>query len=84
MANNRYDPASPGWYEDDAGIIHLEGAVTQTDADDPISNEIATLPPAVAPSRNVYTIVHAIDGTYADVWIGTNGTINLIGRACPP
>jgi hypothetical protein len=83
VGGNPYDPASPGWYEDDAGIIHLEGAVTQTNANDPISDEIATLPQAAYPSRNVYAIVHTFDGTYADVWIGTNGTISVIGARGP-
>jgi phosphatidylethanolamine-binding protein (PEBP) family uncharacterized protein len=67
----------PGWYIDRSGIVHLQGAVTETDT---FGNYdfIGTLPPAARPKHNVYTIVHTFDGTYADLEIASNGTLNLI------
>jgi hypothetical protein len=65
----------PGWYEDTAGIIHLQGAVAQIACCNP---RVATLPAVARPSRNVYTIVHTYSGTYADLAILTNGDIDMI------
>ena len=72
---------SAQWYSDNSGIVHLEGAVTQTNAtsvggSDP--NLIGTLPAAASPSQTVFTIVHTGSGTYADLAINPQGQIFLI------
>ena len=85
------DP-NPGWgdggfgalapivgFEDSNGFIHLEGAVSQILCCTPIY----TLPPALAPSRNLFFVVQTFGGTFADLSIGTNGTINVIPAAFP-
>lgn len=68
--------SAPGWYEDAFGIIHLQGAVTQTASGG--SPLIATLPPAARPNREVYTIVHTFGGTYADLANAPDGRIGVI------
>lgn len=85
------DP-NPGWsggccgalpeieaLEDQEGFIHLVGAVSQTVCCTPI----ATLPPALAPSRNLFFVVQTFGGTFADLSIGTNGVINVIPASFP-
>jgi hypothetical protein len=91
--NAGFGAGLPGWYEDSAGIIHLEGAVRQTDctpAAQPGEQNcgqnltvIGTLPPEARPTRDVYTIVHTFDGTYADLVIQTNGEIININPRPP-
>ena len=68
--------SSPGWYKDAFGIIHLQGAVTQTVSGG--SPLIAMLPPAARPNREVFTIVHTFGGTFADLAIAPNGQIGVI------
>jgi hypothetical protein len=67
----------PQWYTDGSGIVHLIGAVTQTSKTGQ-ANLIGTLPPEARPTRNVFTIVHTGSGTYADLAIDKDGTINLL------
>ena len=74
---------APGWYEDTAGFIHLQGAVKQTLCCTSTSNLVATLPVVARPTRNVFTIVHTFNGTYADLSILTNGTINVLPPRSP-
>jgi len=66
----------PGWYEDGFGIIHLEGAVSQTTKAGP--QLITTLPPAARPNRNVFVTVHTNFGTYANLAIASNGQVGVI------
>src|SRR5215469_16918021 len=74
---------SPGWYIDGSGIVHLQGAAKRFSSAGSSANVLGTLPPAARPSRNVYVVVHTWAGTYADVGIGKNGQIGMIG-ARPP
>ena len=81
-ANAGFGSSEPGWNEDDAGVVHLQGAVTLTSlSGDP--SLILTLPQVIWPSRNVFTIVHTFAGTYADLSIGTNGQVRLIDPRAP-
>jgi hypothetical protein len=73
----------PAWYIDKYGIVHLQGAVTQTSSSGSGANTIGTLPPAARPSHDVYTIVHTFNGTYADLVIQTSGAIDLINPRPP-
>lgn len=67
--------AGPGWFEDAAGIIHLQGEVAQTSASGPNAGLILTLPSFLAPNRNIFTIVITADGAYADVAILRGGQV---------
>jgi hypothetical protein len=73
----------PAWYKDSSGVIHLQGAVTQTDSTGPGANLIGTLPRAARPHSNIFTIVHTASGTYADLFVLTNGHIGLIDPPPP-
>ncbi len=73
----------PLWYTDKSGIIHLQGAVTQTSSSGTGAGLIGTLPTAARPSHNVFTIVHTFNGTYADLAIGSNGQITVIAPRPP-
>jgi hypothetical protein len=74
---------APQWFKDSSGVIHLEGAVTQTSASGTGANLIGTLPAAAAPRHKVYTIVHTFNGTYADLAIEPNGALALIDPRSP-
>lgn len=50
-------------------------------ADDP--NAVGWLPSAARPDRHVYTIVHTLNGTYAEVSINPQGQIEMIGARAP-
>jgi hypothetical protein len=75
--NAGFGSGGPEWYTDGSGVVHLEGAVSQFSSGGN-ANLIGTLPPAARPSRTVYTIVHTLAGTYADLSIGSDGSINLL------
>jgi hypothetical protein len=81
--NAGFGSRAPAWYKDTSGIVHLQGAATQTSATGSGAGTIGILPPAARPDRDVYTIVHTLDGTYADLAIATNGEINIIGPRAP-
>jgi hypothetical protein len=69
---------APKAYLDPDGIVHLNGAVTQTSQSGNL-NFIGTLPLiGDKPTRAVYTIVHTGSGTRADLTINTSGQIFLI------
>jgi hypothetical protein len=72
----------PAWAKAD-GIVHLFGAARQTSATGSNQNFLGTLPVSARPTRNVFTIVHTFNGTYADVAIQTNGQIALINPRPP-
>jgi len=78
-----FGSTSPGWYEDSLGIIHLTGAARQISVRPPLEIVLGTLPAAARPARDVFTIVHTFNGTYADLEIETNGTIAVIGPPSP-
>ena len=74
---------APAWYKDRSGVIHLQGAATQTNNTGPGANLLGTLPPAARPLANVFTIVHTASGTYADLVVLTNGQIGLLDPRPP-
>jgi hypothetical protein len=74
---------APAWYKDSSGVIHLQGAVTQTSSSGLGASVIGALPAAARPAANVYTIVHTFNGTYADLVIQSNGQIGLISPRQP-
>ena len=76
--NAGYGSRSPGWVEDNAGVIHLQGAVAQSYNGGSTPNLVGTLPIVARPHRTVYTIVHTLAGTYADLDIKRSGQILLI------
>jgi len=78
-----FGSTSPGWYEDSLGIIHLTGAARQISVRPPLAIVLGTLPAAARPARDVFTIVHTFNGTYADLEVETNGTIAVIGPPSP-
>jgi hypothetical protein len=75
--------SSPPAWEKDAGIVHLTGAAKQTSAIGGNANLLGMLPLAAVPTRDVFTIVHTFNGTYADISIATNGAISLINPRPP-
>jgi hypothetical protein len=75
------DSRSAEWYTDSSGIVHLEGAVTQTNPNSvggSNPNQIGTLPAEAAPPQTVFTIVHTDGGTYADLAINPQGQIFML------
>jgi hypothetical protein len=80
-ANTSYGSAPLGsWTTDNGNIVHLRGAVNQIPGGGypPASGTvIGTLDPSATPTKNVYTIVHTLSGTYADLGILNNGQIVL-------
>ncbi|HLK77369.1 MAG TPA: hypothetical protein VKU77_27425 [Streptosporangiaceae bacterium] len=80
--NAGFGSSEPGWNLDNAGAIHLQGAVKQTSLSGD-TQLIATLPAIIRPHRTIFTIVHTFNGTYADVSIGSDGQIRLINPRAP-
>jgi len=74
-ASAGYGSTAPGWVEDNAGVIHLQGAVAQWYNGGSTPNLVGTLTIVARPHRTVYTIVHTLAGTYADLAIQPNGQI---------
>jgi hypothetical protein len=70
-----YGAADPGFSIDREGVVHLSGAVRQLNPESGVQ-QIGTV--GEAPSSDVYTIVHTLGGTYADLTINTLGQIWLI------
>jgi hypothetical protein len=81
-ASAGFGSARPAWVKAE-GIVHLLGAAKQITNARGKPNLLGTLPLAARPTRNVFTIVHTFDGTYADVGIQTNGQIGLIDPRPP-
>jgi hypothetical protein len=79
--NAGYGSSAPGWNEDAAGVIHLEGAASQINSTSGDPLLIATLPVVARPSRTIYTIVPTEWGSYTDLSIGTDGDIRVINPA---
>jgi hypothetical protein len=73
----------PGWVEDDAGIVHLQGAATQTSSSGSGADLVATMSSVIRPDRAVYTIVETSSGTYADLAIQPSGQIDVIAPRPP-
>jgi hypothetical protein len=78
-----FNSRGPAWYKDRSGLVHLQGAVTQTGTAGTTPNLIGTLPAAAAPGHKVYTIVHTFNGTYADLAILPDGDLELIDPRPP-
>lgn len=81
--NAGFGARDPNWFKDSSGVIHLQGAVTQTSTAGSTPNLIATLPSAARPASTVYTVVHTFSGTYADLSIEPNGQISVISPRPP-
>lgn len=64
-------------------MIHLQGAVRQTSDAGTGAGVIGTLPARARPKADVYTIVHTLDGTYADLVIAPSGAIDVISPRSP-
>jgi hypothetical protein len=69
--------------EDGYDLVLLEGALRQTNPSGPGANLLGWVGPSYchscfAPSHTIYTVVHTLGGTYADLSIGTDGSIWLI------
>jgi hypothetical protein len=77
-----FGSVSPAWTKA-AGIVHLLGAAKQISGAGKNANLLGTLPLAARPTRNVFTIVHTFEGTYADIAIQANGQIGLINPRPP-
>ncbi len=69
---------APAWYTDRSGVVHLQGAATQTSTAGTDPTLIGTLPPAARPASTVYTVVSTGELGYADLAIGSNGLIGII------
>jgi hypothetical protein len=79
-----FGAAAPSVWVDGSGIVHMEGAVTQTSDQGIGADVLGTLPPAFRPNRNVYMITHTFAGTYADLAISAStGQIIVIGARSP-
>jgi hypothetical protein len=77
-----FGSSEPGWNEDVAGVVHLQGAATQISlAGD--TSLVATLPAVIRPDRTIYTIVHTFNGTYADLSIAPSGQVRVIDPRAP-
>jgi hypothetical protein len=74
---------APAVYKDNSGVVHLQGAAKQTSASGPNPNLLGTLPIGDRPPVQEYYVVHTFAGTYADLNVSTNGTINLIDPRPP-
>jgi hypothetical protein len=81
--NAGYGSTAPGWYEDSFGLVHLQGAAKRISTTTPNEQIIGTLPPAARPNRDVFTVAHTFNGTYADVVVEPNGVIFVQGAAYP-
>ena len=73
-----FGSASPSWFKDSFGIVHLQGAARQVNPTGTLRYVLGTLPAAARPARNVFVIVHTYLGTYADLEVAQSGQINLI------
>jgi hypothetical protein len=79
-----YASRRPAWYQDDSGVIHLQGAVRQTSSSGAGADLIGVLPARARPAAaSIYTIVHTFNGTYADLVIQPSGDIDVIGPRSP-
>ena len=82
--NAGFGAAAPSAWVDGSGVVHLEGAVTQTSGQGTGADVLGTLPPAFRPNRNVFMVTHTFAGTYADLGISAStGQITLIGARSP-
>lgn len=82
--NAGFGAAAPSVWVDGSGIVHLEGAVTQTSGQGTGADVLGTLPPAFRPNHNVFLVTHTFAGTYADLGISAStGQITLTGARGP-
>jgi hypothetical protein len=74
-----YGASTLKWYEDSAGIVHLEGGIVGNSCCFPPGEYVASLAdPATYPSWNVFELAHTLGGTYAEVEIQNDGRIQVI------
>lgn len=73
----------PGWYVDQSGVIHLQGAAKQVSQAGSTPNLLGLLPKAARPFSNIFVIVHTFAGTFADLEVARNGDIDLIDPRPP-
>jgi hypothetical protein len=82
--NAGFGSSAPAWYVDGNFYVHLQGAAKQTRATGGNANLLGTISALAGPTtRNVFTIVHTFNGTYADIAIQPNGQIFLINPRLP-
>jgi hypothetical protein len=79
--NAGFGSSEPGWNEDGAGVIHLQGAAEQINSTSGDPRLVATLPVIIRPTRTIYTIVPTENGSYADLSIAPTGQIRVIDPA---
>lgn len=77
------DAVAPSAWRHGSGVVHLQGAVTQTSSHGPDTDVIGTLPETFRPSRDVYQTVLTNSGTYAGVVITSAAQIRIIGPRAP-
>jgi hypothetical protein len=82
-ASAGFDSRTPAWDKDAAGIVHLQGAATQTSPNGANANLLGTISAPARPHRAVFTIVHTFNGTYADIFITPSGQIRLVDPRPP-
>jgi hypothetical protein len=58
--------------------VHFQGAAKQISVTGTSPDLIGTLPTGARPTRDVFTIVHTFNGTYADLGIAPSGQISII------
>jgi hypothetical protein len=76
------DDATPNWYEDPPGVVHLEGVAGTAHRWREL-NLVGVFPQAIWPTRTIFTIAATSSGTYSDLWINPQGQIWLIGARSP-
>jgi hypothetical protein len=79
-ANTDWGSAAPGWYIDNSNVVHLKGAARQIfQSGNPEPGGDA----AVRAGAGHLHDRHTFGGTYADLDIGSDGEIRLIGPKPP-
>jgi hypothetical protein len=73
----------PIWFKDSSGAVHFQGDAYQTTASGTSPNLVATLPAAIWPKYDVYTVVACAGGAYADLVITPNGQIDMLDPRPP-
>ena len=74
-----YGASAASWWEDSNQTVHLEGGVQELTKTSGWAQLIGWIPTSAAPWQGtVYTIVHTLGGTYADLSINDNGQIWLL------
>ena len=74
-----YGASTASWWEDSDQTVHFEGGVQELTRTSGYAQLIGWIPTYAAPWQgDVYTIVHTLGGTYADLHIAPDGSIYLL------